>query len=134
LNRRGWPASCGPGHDTYFAKAAQGWTKAGGAAVTFAAESDHRDRRERTMNFSHFVRIDRERRGLERHFVVHTHDPKFTLELAADPEAPDRVGRGVIKRICVPNSWAGDYGQYGNLLAAAQEFFAESNVRPAPRG
>jgi len=85
------------------------------------------------MNFSHFVRIDRERRGLERHYVVHTLDPKFTLELTADQEAPDRVGRGVIKRICVPNSWAGDYGQYGKLLTAAQEFFAESNARPAPR-
>ena len=86
------------------------------------------------MNFSHFVRIDRERRGLERHFVVHTLDPKFTLELTADHEAPDRVGRGVIKRICVPNSWAGDYGQYGKLLAAAQEFFAESNAGPGRRG
>ena len=86
------------------------------------------------MNFSHFVRIDRERRGCERHFVVHTLDPKFTLELAADQEAPDRVGRGVIKRLCVPNSWAGDYGQYGKLLAAAQEFFAESHSGPAPRG
>ncbi len=85
------------------------------------------------MNFSHFVRIDRERRGLERHFVVHTLDPKFTLELTADHEAPDKVGRGVIKRICVPNSWAGDYGQYGQLLTAAQEFFAESHAGPAPR-
>ena len=80
------------------------------------------------MSFAHFVRIDRERRGLERHFVVHTHDPKFTLELTADRDAPDQVGQGVIKRICVPNSWAGDYGQYGKLLAAAQEFFAESQA------
>ncbi len=85
------------------------------------------------MNFSHFVRIDREGRGCERHYVVHTSDPKFTLELTADCEAPDRVGQGVIKRICVPNSWAGDYGQYGKLLAAAQEFFAESNAGPARR-
>ena len=86
------------------------------------------------MNFSHFVRIDREGRGIERHYVVHTLEPKFTLELTADREAPDRVGRGVIKRICVPNSWAGDYGQYGQLLAAAQEFFAQSQAGPAPRG
>ncbi len=84
------------------------------------------------MNFSHFVRIDRERRGLARHYVVHTGQPKFTLELAPDPEAPDRLGRGVIKRICVPNSWAGDYGQYGKLLATAQEFFAQSHP-PAAR-
>ena len=83
------------------------------------------------MNFSHFVRIDRERRGRERHYVVHTHDPKFTVEFTPDGEAPDGVGRGIIKRICIPNSWAGDYGQYGTMLTAAQEFFAESN-RPAP--
>jgi hypothetical protein len=85
------------------------------------------------MSFAHFVRIDRERRGLERHFVVHTHDPKFTLELTADRDAPDQVGQGVIKRICVPNSWAGDYGQYGKLLAAAQEFFVESQAGSVPR-
>lgn len=85
------------------------------------------------MNFSHFVRIDRERRGLERHYVVHTHDPKFTLELTADHEAPDKVGRGVIKRVCVPNSWAGDYGKYAKLLAQAQDFFASSGAGPAPR-
>lgn len=78
------------------------------------------------MNFSHFVRIDRERRGLERHYVVHLPDPKFTVELTPDGDASDRVGRGIIKRVCVPNSWAGDYGQYGKLLGAAQEFFAQS--------
>jgi hypothetical protein len=89
--------------------------------------------RSQPMNFSHFVRIDRERRGLERHYVVHTHDPKFTVELTPDREAPDQMGKGVIKRVCVPNSWAGDYGQYGKLLAAAQEFFASSGAGPAPR-
>ena len=83
------------------------------------------------MNFSHFVRIDREGRGRERHYVVHTGDPRFTLELTPDREATDHVGRGVIKRVCVPNSWAGDYGQYGSLLAAAQEFFAQSHREAA---
>ena len=80
------------------------------------------------MNFSHFVRIDRKRRGLERHYVVHTHDPQFTLELTPDGEAPDRVGQGIIKRVCVPNSWAGDYGQYSKMMTAAQEFFAQSGA------
>lgn len=84
------------------------------------------------MNCSHFVRIDREGRGSERHYVVHAHDPRFTLELTPDRTAPDRVGPGVIRRICVPNSWAGDYGQYGKLLQAAQEFFAESNRAGPP--
>jgi len=84
------------------------------------------------MNFPHFVRIDREQRGLQRHYVVHTGQPKFTLELMPDHEAPDQLGPGIIKRVCVPNSWAGDYGQYGKLLAAAQEFFARSHP-PAAR-
>ena len=83
------------------------------------------------MNFSHFVRIDRGRRGQERHFVVHMHDPKFTVEFTPELATP---GQGTIKRICVPNSWAGDYGRYAKLLAAAQEFFTESNAGPGGRG
>ncbi|MBI2497040.1 MAG: hypothetical protein HYV75_03660 [Opitutae bacterium] len=78
-------------------------------------------------SYPHFVRIDRDGRRAEAHYVVHTHDPRFTLELTPDPEAPDRIGQGIIRRICVPNSWAGDYGRYGKLLSAAQEFFAQSN-------
>ena len=85
------------------------------------------------MNHSHFVRIDRDRRDGGRHYVVHTSDPKFTLELTPDADAPDRIGRGVIRRVCVPKSWAGDYGQYARLLAAAQEFFAESHATTARR-
>jgi hypothetical protein len=77
--------------------------------------------------FPHFVRIDRDGGRAEAHFVVHVHDPRFTLELTPDPAAPDRIGRGIIRRICVPNSWAGDYGRYGPLLQAAQEFFAQVN-------
>jgi hypothetical protein len=85
-----------------------------------------------SMNFSHFVRIDRERGGTAQHYVVHTQDPKFTLELTPDREAPDQIGSGIIKRICVPNSWAGDYGQYGKMLGAAQEFFASSHPAEPP--
>lgn len=84
-------------------------------------------------DFPHFVRIDRERRGQDRHYVVHTHDPKFSVELTPDREAADEVGQGVIKRVCVPNSWAGDYGRYAKLLTAAQQFFAASNPGGASR-
>jgi hypothetical protein len=49
-----------------------------------------------------------------------------------DPEAPDKIGRGILKRVCGPNFWAGDHGQYGKMLAAAQEFFAQSHP-PAAR-
>lgn len=85
------------------------------------------------MNFPHFVRIDRDGRGREQHYVVHAHDPKFSVEFIADLEATDKLGKGVIKRVCVPNSWAGDYGKYAKLLTKAQEFFAEADQTDLPR-
>lgn len=75
----------------------------------------------------HFMRVERESgEGGSRHYVVHVRDPKFSVEMAPDTEAADRVGSGVIKRVSVPNSWAGNYGQYAALLKAAQEFFRQS--------
>ena len=83
--------------------------------------------------FPHFVRIDRDGRGATaRHFVVHTQSPAFMLEPVPDAAASGRVSRGVIKRGCVPNSGAGDYGRYAKLLAAAQEFYAQSGDACAP--
>ena len=85
------------------------------------------------INFSHFLRVERDGRGRPKHYVVHTVDPKFALELAPDREAPDKIGRGVIKRLCLPNSWAGDYGTTAKFLGAAQDFFAQSFAPPAPK-
>lgn len=85
------------------------------------------------MNLSHFLRIERESSDGSRHYVVHTQDPKFSMELAPDAAAPDKIGNGVIKRVCVPNSWAGDYAQYSKFIAAAQDFFAQSFETPAPK-
>ena len=85
------------------------------------------------MNYSDFLRVEREGRGGSRHYVIHTHDPKFTMELAPDRSAPDQIGRGVIKRIHVPNSWAGDYTKYSAFTTAGQEFFAESFREPVSK-
>ncbi len=85
------------------------------------------------MNFPHFLRVERDGREGSRHYVLHTHDPRFTLELTPDASAPDAIGRGVIKRVQVPNSWAGDYTQYSKHITAAQEFFARSFAEPAPK-
>ena len=85
------------------------------------------------MNLSEFLRIERENRDGSRHYVVHTQDPKFTMELAPDVGAPDKIGRGVIKRVHVPNSWAGDYTKYSKFISAAQEFFEQSFGEPAPK-
>jgi hypothetical protein len=39
----------------------------------------------------------------------------------------------VLRRLSVPNSWAGDYTRYARLVSAAQEFFAQSLEEPAPK-
>jgi hypothetical protein len=38
-----------------------------------------------------------------------------------------------MRRLSVPNSWAGDYTRYARLVAAAQEFFAQPMDEPAPK-
>jgi hypothetical protein len=82
------------------------------------------------MSLGHFLRIERDERDGSRHYVVHLQDPKFSMELTPDRDAADKVGKGVLKRVCVPNSWAGDYGKYAKLMTAAQEFFAASAAEP----
>jgi hypothetical protein len=85
------------------------------------------------MSSSHFLRIEREEKDGSRHYVVHTHDPMFSMELIPDGSAPDKIGKGVIKRVCVPNSWAGDYGKYAKLMNVAQEFFTQSFAEAVPK-
>ncbi len=85
------------------------------------------------MNISDFLRIEREGSDGSKHFVVHTHDPKFSMELVPDAAAPDKIGRGVIKRVQVPNSWAGDYTKYAKFIGAGQDFFAQSFGEPVAK-
>jgi hypothetical protein len=42
------------------------------------------------MNLSQFLRVERDGTAGSKHYVVHTHDPKFTMELAPDGAAPDK--------------------------------------------
>ena len=85
------------------------------------------------MNVSAFFRVQHDRHDGQRHYVVHTQDPKFSMELVPDGAAPDQIGAGVIKRVSLPNSWAGDYGKYSKLIVAAQEFFVRSLAAPAEK-
>ncbi len=86
------------------------------------------------MSIAHFLRIERESAdGASSHYVIHTHDPKFSMELTPDRDAPNRIGRGVIKRICIPNSWAGDYNRCAQRITEAQEFFTRSFGDPVAK-
>ena len=43
------------------------------------------------MALGDFMRIEREERDGSRHYVVHTLDPKFSMELAPDFFVPDSI-------------------------------------------
>ncbi len=85
------------------------------------------------VSLADFWRVECDGRDGARHFVVHAAAPRCSLEITPDRAAPDQIGRGRIRRICVPNSFAGDYHQYAKLMDAAQEFFARSFAEPAPK-
>ncbi len=85
------------------------------------------------MDFGEFLRVERESGEKSRHYVVHVKDPKFSMELLPDRDAPDKIGKGIIKRICLPNSCVGDYGKYSKFISAAQEFFKQSFADPVPK-
>ena len=79
------------------------------------------------------MRIERAVRGKTHHYVIHTRDPKFSIELVPDTEAVDKIGRGVIKRLRVPNSCVGDYGKCAEFVSVAQEFFRRSFAEPVTK-
>ncbi len=86
------------------------------------------------MSFSHFLRIEREGKAGSKHYIVHTVDPRFSVELTPDRDVPDKIGKGVIKRIRLPNSWAGDYSKSAKLIGPAQDFFARTFAPAVPKG
>lgn len=85
-----------------------------------------------------FYRVDqRGSDGRSHHYVVHTQSPTFLVEFDAPATAPGGAKSGsvaqgkslpVIRRVCVPNNWAGDYHQCARQLAAAAEFFAATTA------
>lgn len=85
------------------------------------------------MDLGNFLRIEREASGKSKHYVVHLQDPRFSMELLPDRDAPDRVGSGVIKRICIPNACIGNCTNYAKLISSAQEFFRQSFSEPSSR-
>jgi hypothetical protein len=78
-----------------------------------------------------FCHVEKRERSGSKHFVVHTSSPRFVIEIeAAGGVTPDGHRSGVIKRVCVPNSWAGDYQKCGRALGAALAFFESPPSNP----
>lgn len=78
------------------------------------------------MNYPHFVSIEQEGSdGSTHHYVVHTRDPKLAVKFSAEM-VKGQIKPGTILHISVPNSWAGQYGQYAKLLSKAERFFRDA--------
>ncbi len=87
-----------------------------------------------------FCRVEREGpEGRKRTYVVYTGSPGFLVEFDRPPESEARAEgqtepaalrcRPVIRRVCVPNSWSGDYQHCARQLDAAADFLAATEAR-----
>ena len=74
------------------------------------------------MEIDHFIRIERVENGRTRQFVVSRNDPGFSLEVVPDSTA---TGQPMIRKVCFPNSWDGNYHRYSRVIAAAQLFLEQ---------
>lgn len=72
------------------------------------------------MDAEPFIHIETVADGRRRHFVVNRVEPGFSVEV--EPLDDKALGHPVIRRVCVPNSWTGDYHRFSKLVAGAQAF------------
>ncbi|MBL4574887.1 MAG: hypothetical protein JKY51_02155 [Opitutaceae bacterium] len=90
------------------------------------------------MNHSNFVKVKHQSGKGYRHFVVPMDGPGFSIEFSEESNEKEKLIGGMIKKVCFPNSWTGNYHQYGKLFEAAQAFFVvsqemEEQVEPSSR-
>lgn len=82
-----------------------------------------------------FCQVVRRRPDGTEYYVVHTGTPRFVVEVEREESEAGETGQrqGVIKRVCLPNSAAGDYHRCARLLGAALGFFEQPpQPRPGP--
>ena len=72
------------------------------------------------MDTEPFIHIERIEGDRKRHCVVNRFEPGFSVEV--EPATPNAPGRPGIRRVCLPNSWTGDYHRFAKLVAGAQAF------------
>ncbi len=88
----------------------------------------HAEKGRGTVPFCH---VEHRKPGNSRHYIVHTETPRMVVEMEEQvvDGTDGKTRRGVIRRVSVPNSWAGNYHHSARLLGAAVAFF-ESPARP----
>lgn len=84
------------------------------------------------MDAEPFIRIETVEGGRKRHYVVNRFEPGFSIEV--DPLEVGIPGRPIIRRVCVPNSWTGDYNRFSKLVTGAQAFLERCENLIADRG
>ncbi len=83
------------------------------------------------MAYRHFIKIERDE-DRDRVQVVHLYPPRMLVEFQPVRDAAGKVVSVVIKRLCVPNSWTGDYHQCNRIVREAESFYLDS-VGAGPR-
>jgi hypothetical protein len=78
------------------------------------------------MPFPDFLMVKREEGATNRFFVVHSQEPRFSIEVDPSYNPLGSKGSGFIKSIRLNNSWSGDYHRCLGLVKQAEEFFRHS--------
>lgn len=78
-----------------------------------------------------FVMVEREVGGRSEYYVVHPAEPRFSLEVEPELGPDGRMCAGTVRRLCLPNGWAGTYHRQAALIGPALDFFQESLRRLA---
>jgi len=86
------------------------------------------------MLFPDFLMVKREEGGTLRFYVVHSRDPRFSIEVDPSYNPLGKTGGSFIKSIRLNNSWSGDYHRCLALLKQAEEFFRHSVLERNYRG
>lgn len=85
------------------------------------------------MLFSDFLMVKRQEDSGCRFYVVHSSDPRFSIEVDPAYNPLGKTGSGFIKSIRLNNSWSGDYHRCLSLVKQAEEFFRHSMLEKGYR-
>jgi hypothetical protein len=78
------------------------------------------------MGSSSFLVVKREEGTAERCYVVHSLEPRFSIEVDPSYNPLGTTGAGFVKSIRLNNSWTGDYNRCLSLVKQAEEFFRQT--------
>ncbi|MGF1448218.1 MAG: hypothetical protein ACFB20_02245 [Opitutales bacterium] len=84
------------------------------------------------MALSDYILIERDCADGPSIHVKRSCEPHLIVEFQPLFNPLGKLSGGVLKRVCIQNSWTGDYSKYSKLVAEAEAFFRRSLNEQVP--